>query len=92
MATETKSEKPEPDAAAEEAPVDQQALGLSKHLTAWRESYGDDVVDAALELSAGRRKAEDKASAGQARADAGQQPSAAPAGRSASNPKSTATA
>lgn len=86
--SDTKSTKPDPEPpVAEEAP-DQQAIALSKHLDAWRGSYGDETVDTALELAASRRKA----AAGQARADAGQQPSAAPAGRSSSNPKSTATA
>jgi hypothetical protein len=84
---------------AEQNPVDQQALGLSKHLTSWRESYGDDVVDAALALSAQQRKATEKegsdgekADAARARAAAGQERSAAPSGRTASDPKSTATA
>jgi hypothetical protein len=86
MATEVESTEP-----TEESAVDQQALGLSKHVTAWRASYGDDVVDAALQLAESRRPAVDSASAGRARAASGQKPSAAPTGRSASDPKSTAT-
>ena len=83
----------------EKRPVDQAVLGLSKHLTSWRDSYGDDVVDAAVELSAQQRKAtadrqdeDEKTDAARARAQAGQQPATAPAGRSASDTKSTATA
>lgn len=92
MATETKPAETE--ATPDEPVVDSGALALSKHLTAWRESYGDVVVDAALDLAAARRSpgGGDKATAGRARASAGQQSSAAPAGRSATDPKSTATA
>jgi hypothetical protein len=83
----------------EKRPPDQQVIGLSKHLTSWRDSYGDDVVDAAVEMSAQQRKVTaadkadmEKAEAAHARAAGGQSSSSAPAGRSASDPKSTATA
>jgi hypothetical protein len=94
-AAEQNAEAKDDKAAAEELPADQQVIGLSKHLTSWRESYGDDVVDAALELSAKQRKATaserdeaEKADAARSRAFAGQS-SSVPEGRSANNPKST---
>ena len=85
-------EKPKAAEEDEAPPVNQTVLGLAKHVTSWRLSFGDDVVDEALALSAEQRKASAKADAAQARAEAGQQPTAAPTGRAASDPKTTATA
>ena len=84
----------------EPEPVNQSALTMSKHLTAWRETYGDDLVDEAVRMSDTQRKADAKAtdpkpadakaSAAEARAQAGQQREAAPAGRSTTDPKGSA--
>lgn len=71
-------------------PVDQRVLTVAGHLSAWRETYGDDVMDAAVKLSDSDRKATEKTAAGEARADAGLAADAAPVGRSSSKTAKTA--
>jgi len=63
---------------------------MSKHIAAWRDSYGGEAVDAAIKLEGDKRKAADKAAAAQARGASGKAADSAPSGRSA-EPKAKAS-
>jgi hypothetical protein len=77
-----------PDVVDEEPQPDQRVVLMAKHLDAWAETNGEDVVEAALDMYAetrnDRKDAADKAAkadAAHARAAAAQDRSAAPTAR-----------